>query len=141
MGACKTQGINTGQRYYFNEVLDVINGTEMDGGNINKVAAMEQRVSLICSIKNLGSSGQSKVELIIYSDPQRKAGKSAGFTETKQSNETNSIKFDKFFTMPYFFEKQQLLDFKIYNGSKFETIQTSLGSIMGRRKQTLTKKL
>ena len=141
MGACKTQGINTGQRYYFNEVLDVINGTEMDGGNINKVAAMEQRVSLICSIKNLGSSGQSKVELIIYSDPQRKAGKSAGFTETKQSNETNSIKFDKFFTMPYFFERQQLLDFKVYNGSQFETIQTSLGSIMGRRKQTLTKKL
>ena len=43
--------------------------------------------------------------------------------------------------MPYFFERQQLLDFKIFNGSNFETIQTSLGSIMGRRKQTLTKKL
>ena len=141
MGACKTQGINTGQRYYFNEVLDVINGTEMGGNNANKAAAMEQRISLICSLKNIGSSGQAKVELIIYSDPQRKAGKSAGFTETKQTSETNNINFDKFFTMPYFFERQQLIDFKISIGSQSEIIQTSLGSIMGRRKQTLTKKL
>ena len=141
MGACKTQGINTGQRYYFNEVSDVINGTEMGGNNVNKAAAMEQRVSLICSIKNVGTSGQTKVELIIYSDPQRKAGKSAGFTETKQANESNNIIFEKFFTMPYFFERQQLIDLKVTIGSKTELIQTSLGSIMGRRKQTLIKKL
>ena len=141
MGACKTQGINMGQRYYFTEILDVINGTEMGGANINKAAAMEQRVNLVCSIKNSGSSGQIKIELIIYSDTERKAWRSGGFTETKQINETNEIKFEKFFTLPYFFERQQLLDFKIFNGSNFETIQTSLGSIMGRRKQTLTKKL
>ena len=141
MGACKTQGINAGQRYYFNEVSDVINGTEMGGNNVNKAAAMEQRVSLICSIKNVGTSGQAKVELIIYSDPQRKAGKSAGFTETKQANESNNIIFEKFFTMPYFFERQQLIDLKVTIGSKTELIQTSLGSIMGRRKQTLIKKL
>lgn len=141
MGACKTQGINLGQRYYFTEVLDVINGTEMGGANINKAAAMEQRVNLVCSIKNSGSSGQIKIELIIYSDTERKAWRSGGFTETKQINEANEIKFEKFFTLPYFFERQQLLDFKIFNGSNFETIQTSLGSIMGRRKQTLTKKL
>ena len=140
MGACKTQGINTGQRYYFTEVLDVINGTEMGGGTTNKAVAMEQRVSLICSIKNV-SSGQMKVELIIYSDPERKAWKSGGLTEVKQANSSNEINFEKFFTLPYFFEKQQLLDFKIFNGSQFEIIQTSLGSIMGRRKQTLIKKL
>ena len=34
-----------------------------------------------------------------------------------------------------------MLDFRIYNGTHFETIQTSLGSIMGSRKQTLIKKL
>ena len=140
MGACKTQGINTGQRYYFNEVLDVINGTEMGDGTVNKAATMEQRVSLICSIKN-ASNGQMKIELIIYSDPERKAWKSGGLTEVKQANSNNEIIFEKFFTLPYFFERQQLLDFKIFNGSNFETIQTSLGSIMGRRKQTLTKKL
>ena len=140
MGACKTQGINTGQRYYFNEVLDVINGTEMGNGTGDKAAAMEQRVSLICSIKN-ASNGQMKIELIIYSDPERKAWKSGGLTEVKQANSNNEIIFEKFFTLPYFFERQQLLDFKIFNGSQFEIIQTSLGSIMGRRKQTLTKKL
>ena len=140
MGACKTQGINTGQRYYFNEISDVINGTEMGTGSGNKTAAMEQRVSLICSLKN-ASSGQMKIELIIYSDPERRAWKSGGLTEVKQVDSNNEIKFEKFFTLPYFFEKQQLLDFKIFNGSQFETIQTSLGSIMGRRKQTLIKKL
>ena len=140
MGACKTQGINTGQKYYFNEILDVINGTEMGGNNINKAAAMEQRVSLVCTIKNAGSTSQ-KVELIIYSDPDRKAFKSAGTTESKVANESGEIKFEKFFMMPYFFERQQLLDFKVFSGSDFETIQTSLGSIMGRRKQTLIKKL
>ena len=140
MGACKTQGINTGQKYYFNEILDVINGTEMGGNNINKAAAMEQRVSLVCTIKNAGSTSQ-KVELIIYSDPDRKAFKSAGTTESKAANESGEIKFEKFFMMPYFFERQQLLDFKVFSGSDFETIQTSLGSIMGRRKQTLIKKL
>ena len=141
MGACKTQGVNTGQRYYFNEVLDVINGTEMGVNDVNKAAAMEQRVSLICTLKNIGKSGQYKIELIIYSDPERKASKSGGFTEVKQGNEANDISFDKFFTMPYFFEKQQLIDFKIFNGSQSEVLQSSLGSIMGRRKQTLTKKL
>ena len=140
MGACKTQDINTGQRYYFNEIMDEINGTEMGGGKIDKAAAMEQRVSLICSIINAGNSEQ-KIELIMYSDSERKASKSAGFTETKRANESNEIRFEKFFMMPYFFERQQLLDFKIFSGSQFETIQTSLGSIMGRRKQTLTKKL
>ena len=67
MGACKTQGVNTGQRYYFNEVLDVINGTEMGGEVLNKAAQMEQRVSLICSLKNIGSSGQSKKQIIFNS--------------------------------------------------------------------------
>ena len=140
MGACKTQGINTGQRYYFNDVTDVINGTEMGGPNLNSTAAMEQRVSLVCSIKNAGTS-QIKIELITYLDTERNNSTSQGFTETKRAEGGNEIKFDKFFTMPYFFERQQLLDFKVFNGSQFETIQTSLGSIMGRRKQTFTKKL
>ena len=102
---------------------------------------MEQRVSLICTLKNLDSSNEFKLELIIYSDTQRKASKSGGFTEKKTKNNENNIFFEQFFAMPYFFERQQLLDFKIYNGNHFETIQTSLGSIMGSRKQTLIKKL
>ena len=96
----------------------------MGDGTVNKAATMEQRVSLICSIKN-ASNGQMKIELIIYSDPERKASKSGGLTEVKQANSNNEIIFEKFFTLPYFFERQQLLDFKIFNGSQFEIIQTS----------------
>ena len=64
---------------------------------------MEQRVSLICSLKNLDSNNNFKVELIIYSDTQRKASKSAGFTEDKAKDTSNVINFEKFFAMPYFY--------------------------------------
>ena len=141
MGACKTHGRNTGAKYYFNDVQDVITGGDRIGGNMDQNISMEQRVSLICTLKNIDSSNEFKVELIIYSDTQRKAPKSGGFTEKRAKDETNTISFEQFFAMPYYFERQQLLDFKIYNGSHFETIQTSLGSIMGSRKQTLVKKL
>jgi len=141
MGACKTRSTNTDAKYFFNEIQDAIHGGANIGANADVSASMEQRVSLICSLKNLDSSNNFKVELIIYSDTQRKASKSAGFTEDKSKDTSNVINFEKFFAIPYFFEKQQLLDFRIYNGSHFETIQTSLGSIMGSRKQTLVKKL
>jgi len=141
MGACKTRSTNTDAKYFFNEIQDAIHGGANIGANADVSATMEQRVSLICSLKNLDSSNNFKVELIIYSDTQRKASKSAGFTEDKSKDTSNIINFEKFFAIPYFFEKQQLLDFKIYNGSQFEIIQTSLGSIMGSRKQTLIKKL
>ena len=141
MGACKTKGTNTGAKYFFNEVQDAIHGGGHIGGNVDLNVSMEQRVSLICSLKNLDTSNNYKVELIIYSDTQRKASKSAGFTEDKSKDTSNAINFEKFFAMPYFFERQQLLDFRIYKGSHFETIQTSLGSIMGSRKQSLIKKL
>ena len=142
MGACKTHGINTGAKYYFNDVNDAINtGGDMGGPNVDKSMSMEQRVSLICTLKNVDSSNEFKIELILYSDTQRKAWKSGGFTEKRSKDNNNLISFEQFFAMPYFFERQQLLDFKIYNGNHFETIQTSLGSIMGSRKQTLVKKL
>ena len=142
MGACKTHGINTGAKYYFNDVNDAINtGGDMGGPSVDKNMSMEQRVSLICTLKNVDSSNEFKIELILYSDTQRKAWKSGGFTEKRSKDSNNLISFEQFFAMPYFFERQQLLDFKIYNGNHFETIQTSLGSIMGSRKQTLVKKL
>ena len=141
MGACKTHGVNTGSKYYFNDVQDAINGGGSIGPNLNNNASMEQRVSLICTLKNVDSSNEFKIELILYSDTQRKTSKSGGFTEKRSKDMNNLISFEQFFAMPYFFERQQLLDFRIYNGNHFETIQTSLGSIMGSRKQTLIKKL
>ena len=143
MGMCKTRSINTSARYYFNEVEDTINGSAIESQTKgNSIASMEQRVSLIISLKNVETNNSYKVELITYFDTQRNASKSAGFTETlSRIQNNNEINFEKFFALPYFFEKQQLLDFRIYNGEKFETLQTSLGSIMGSRKQTLKKKL
>ena len=141
MGACKTRGVNTGAKYYFNDVQDVITGGGRIGANMDQSISMEQRVSLICTLKNIDPSNEFRIELIIYSGTQRTSPKSGGFTEKRAKDENNTIAFEQFFAMPYYFERQQLLDFKIYNGSQFETIQTSLGSIMGSRRQTLVKKL
>ena len=146
MGNCKTRRIDTGAKYYFNDIDDLINGTT--GGsvplNINN-ASMEQKVSIKIVIKNVDETNEYKVELISYQDSDRRFSKSAGFTENKAKNLVdNTITFEKFFAIPYCFEKQQLLDFKVYNNAiygTFETIQTSLGSIMGSRGQTLKKKL
>ena len=146
MGNCKTRRIDTESKYYFNEIEDL--STVGTGGgipeNVNN-ASLEQRVSLIIKIKNVDISSEHKVELITYSDSDRKFSKSAGFTENKSKNiEDNTINFQQFFAIPYFFEKQQLLDFRVYNNvaiNNFETIQTSLGSIMGSRGQTLKKKI
>ena len=146
MGNCKTRRIDTGAKYYFNDIDDLINGTT--GGsvplNINN-ASMEQKVSIKIVIKNVDETNEYKVELISYQDSDRRFSKSAGFTENKAKNIVdNTITFEKFFAIPYCFEKQQLLDFKVYNNAiygTFETIQTSLGSIMGSRGQTLKKKL
>ena len=146
MGNCKTRKIDTDAKYYFNDIEDL--STVGTGGaipeNVNNVT-MEQRVSLAIKIKNVDVSSDHKVELITYSDSDRKISKSAGFTENKSKNiEENTINFQQFFAIPYFFEKQQLLDFRVYNNAainNFETIQTSLGSIMGSRGQTLKKKL
>ena len=141
MGACKTHGIDTGSKYYFNNIQDVINGGEHIGGKLDQNIAMEQRVSLECTLKNLDSTNYYKVELILYSDTKRKASKSGGYTEEKIKDMNNTISFEQFFAIPYFFERQQLLDFRVYNGNNYETIETSLGSIMGSRKQTFKKKL
>ena len=122
MGACQTRGKNTSAKYYFNEIPDVINGpatqTQTNG---NDIASMEQRVSLTVSLKNIDTNNIYKVELIVYSDTQRKALKSSGFTENlSRIQNSNEINFEKFFALPYFFEKQQLLDFKIFNGENLK---------------------
>ena len=147
MGNCKTKQINNGSKYYFND-FDDLSQASIGGGvaptDINNVT-MEQRVSLHISIKNVDLTSEHKVELLTYSDSDRKFSKSAGFTEKQTKNIVdNSIIFQQFFAIPYFFEKQQLLDFKVYTNTtsnSFETIQTSLGSILGSRGQTLKKKL
>lgn len=96
--------------------------------------------------KNVDISTEHKVELITKQNNNNNVGmfnKSVGFTESKSKNNLDkTIIFQQFFAIPYYFEKQQLLEFKIFfNNNEFELIQTSLGTIMGSRGQTLKKML
>jgi hypothetical protein len=146
MGTCKTRQIDINSKYYFNNYDENIlrGGEGAAPTNINN-AAMEQRVSLHISIKNVDSLNEHKVHLKIYTGNTRDFSKSMGFTENKAKDTTNNtIAFQQFFTIPYYFEKQQLMDFYVYNNAfsdSYEKIETSLGSILGSRAQTLKKKL
>ena len=128
MGICNS--INREEKYYFNNAKLVSQEKHID-----------QFVSLKCTLRNVVSNDEYRVELLIWLDTQRQTSKSEGFTERRKKDTSNNISFEQFFVMPYFFEKQQLLNFKVYNGNDFEQIQTSLGCIMGSRNQTLIKKL
>ena len=52
---CKSHEFGTGAKYYFNNVLDAMNTGGHIGGqigaNLDQNVAMEQRVSLICTLK------------------------------------------------------------------------------------------
>ena len=143
--ACSTvKELDYGARYYFNDT-DNINKTGIEKApiNINNVQ-MEENVSLSIEIKNVDISSEHRVELITKEENKGiSRSKSVGFTERKAKNpDDNTIIFQQFFTIPYYFEKQQLLEFRVYfNNNENELIQTSLGSIMGGRGQTLKKKL
>ena len=149
MGNCETRQPDTEAKYYFND-LDELAAKEKVRApmvlieDINK-EAMEQRVSLSIQIQKVEATTEHKVELIIYIDPDCNITKSAGFTEKKAKNlEDNIINFQQFFAIPYFFEKEQKLEFRVYtnaNNNNYETIQTTLGIIMGSRGQILKKKL
>ena len=142
---CSTvKELDYGARYYFNDT-DNINKTGIEKApiNINNVQ-MEENVSLSIEIKNVDISSEHRVELITKEENKDiSRSKSVGFTERKAKNpDDNTIIFQQFFTIPYYFEKQQLLEFRVYfNNNENELIQTSLGSIMGGRGQTLKKKL
>jgi hypothetical protein len=139
---CDNEYTKREAKYYFNNVQDEMNNNSNQLGPQNgQNESLNQSVALICTLKNVDTNDIYKVELLKYLDTQRKASKSGGFTEERTKDISNNIYFEQFFVMTYYFEKQQLLDFKVYNGNNFEQIKTSLGSIMGSRKQTLIKKL
>ena len=142
--ACSTiKESDFGAKYYFNDIDSPDEkGNEVAPVNISNVQ-MEQRVTLSIELKNVDISSEHRVELITKVDDKGLYNKSAGFTERKSKDPMeNSIIFQQFFTIPYYFERQQLLEFKVYfNNTDNEVIQTSLGGIMGSRGQTFKKKL
>ena len=122
------------KKYYFeyNEVDNEL------GPNFLNNAEMEKSVDLNIEIKNVDKKSEHRVELINKSENRNKLS-----TEKKSKNDIdNTIIFQQFFSIPYYFERQQLLEFIVYfNDNEYESIQTSLGTIMGSRGQTLKKKL
>ena len=146
-GACnRVPEIEYTAKYYFNDFdaeKDSRNEIAPININVNNIE-MEERVSLTIEIKNVDTSNEHWVELIRKTGERVLYNESVGFTERKVRNlQDNTISFQQFFTIPYYFEKQQLLDFKVFynNNNQPEVISTSLGSIMGGRGQTLKKNL
>ena len=122
--------ISTQAQYSFNQNLDI-------GGNANN--DMKELAKLEVKITNI-SSGKCSVRLILYADSQRNATiPGGGDTESSScDSSTNSISFNKFFTVNYFFEKEQPIDF-IVSGSINGKVSTTLPSVMGSRGQTLIR--
>ena len=138
MGACKTKSSSSlFPQYFFNEINTSINSAEKTNNEISF------KVKLTISINSVTSNNQFKVQLIAFKNSQKKEQSGSFETELGSKNQENMIKFNKFFTMVYYFEKQQPLTFNIYNGTSVlvSSVQTSLGTIMGKRQFTLKNKL
>ena len=127
---CKPKNILGGLDpiYYYKEIGE---------GNNDLGKEMKEKVKLNIELKNVQSSSNYIVTFLIYKDKNHETYNNEGTTEQASKDENNTIKFSKFFSMEYYFEKEQPLGFQI-NGS--ETIQTTLGNIMGSRGQKLIKK-
>ena len=131
MGAmCKTRDLPTEAQYFYTNFDSYARDTQV-----------RDTVKLEPKIKNISGSQNCQVELIIFTDSNRIASKSGGQTESGSVNSsTNTIDFQKFFIMEYFFEKDQPIEFRI-TGTVNGVIKTSLPNIMGSRGQTLNKKI
>ena len=132
MGTCAAeQKVKLYSEYFFKQIEYDINSGKKD--------EMKERCKLEVKINNI-SSGSCKVILNQYTDKTRKTIlKKEGETETASVDSSpNSISFNKFFIMDYYFESEQQLDF-IISGTIEGKVSTTLPSIMGSRGQKLIK--
>ena len=124
------QSLPTEAKYCFNK-------TALDIGENE----MKETAKLEVKIKNI-SSGSCKVKLVLYADSRRTITlQGGGETESSSCNSsTDSISFEKFFILNYYFEKDQPLDFLI-SGSINGKVSTTLPSIIGSRGMVQTKQI
>ena len=128
----ESKDISPEAKYYFKNI-------ENDMGFPKEDQDMQEECKLELKITDI-SSGKCKINLIQYTDNTRKI-KLKDEEETEMasvSSSSNSIIFNKFFILNYYFEKEQPIDFNI-SGSINSTISTSLHSIMGSRGQKFIK--
>ena len=128
---CKPKNILGGLDpiYYYKEIGE---------NNPDLGKEIKEKVKLNIELKNVQNNSNYTVTFLIYKDKNKETFNREGTTEQQSKDENNNIKFSKFFSMEYYFEKEQPLGFQI-NGA--EIIQTTLGSIMGSRGQKLIRKL
>ena len=131
MGAmCQTRNVPTEAEYYYTNFDSYATDTQI-----------RETVKLEPKIKNISGSNNCQIQLIIFTNTARTASKSGGTTDTGYvDSSTNTMSFQKFFIMEYFFEKDQPIEFRI-TGSVNGVVRTSLPSIMGSRGQTLNRQI
>ena len=130
---CKTvEGVSPEAHCYFKQLEYDINTGREDAG-------MKETCKIEVRINNI-SSGKCQIRLVQYTDSSRKVIlKNEGETEMASvDSSSNSIIFNKFFILNYFFEKEQPIDF-IISGSINGKVSTTLPSIMGSRGQKLVR--
>ena len=129
MGAmCKTRDVPTEAEYYYTKFDTYATDTQI-----------RETVKLEPKLKNIGGNANCQVQLIIFTNVAKTASKSGGTTDLGSvDSSTNTMSFQKFFIMEYFFEKDQPIEFRI-TGTVNGTVRTSLPSIMGSRAQTLSR--
>ena len=124
------QNLSTEAKYCFNKTA-----LDIQENDMKETAKLEVKITNI-------SYGSCRVKLILYADSQRTVTLQGG-GETETSNcdsSTNSISFEKFYILNYYFEKDQPIDF-IISGSINGRVSTTLPSIIGSRGMTQVKQI
>lgn len=94
------------------------------------------KVKLMIKLKNIESGEFS------YRAYSISSGSKALLVESeKKMAFQNTVTFETFFIMDYYFEKQQPLTIEINKGNEIEVFKTNLGNIVGSRNNTLKKKI
>ena len=97
----------------------------------------KEKARLRLSIINPSLNRDYKVSLTAFTQKSQSIflGSTTQITATSPQN----LDFHETFILDYYFEKQQRINFQIQYGSSYKTIETTLGSIMGSRKQIFTE--
>ena len=127
---CENKNVPTEAESYFTKFDTYATDTQI-----------RETVKLEPKLKNIIGYNNCQVQLIIFTNTAKTASKSGGMTEQGSvDSSTNTMSFQKFFIMEYFFEKDQPIEFRI-TGSVNGVVRTSLPSIMGARGQTLNRQI
>ena len=120
-------------KYFFNQVDSDINSGQEDD--------MKEKCKLEVKINNI-SSGSCQVKLVQYTDRTRStiSSKEESTETASVDSSSKTIKFNKFFILDYYFEKEQFIDFFI-SGSISGKVSTTLPSIMGARGQKIIRNI